>query len=65
MDSARKGTLSQITPRESYEIYKNPEQQISKSKEPVIEKNDAEEEVEEYDEENYSEESDKNSANSV
>ena len=65
-----KGTLSQITPRESYEIYKNPEPQSSKAKEPVsknISKNDhaEEEEEEEYDEENYSQDSDKNSANSV
>lgn len=62
-----KGSLSQVSPRESYEMYKNSEPQNMKLRETssnnVGEEEDHDEEEDE-DEENYSE-SDKNSANSV
>ena len=64
-----KGTLSQVTPRESYDFYKNPESQNAKLQEnssgDVGEENEDEEEDQEEEEDNYSQESDKNSANSV
>ncbi|OMJ95440.1 hypothetical protein SteCoe_1207 [Stentor coeruleus] len=66
-----KGSLSQVSPRESYEVYKNSEPQNMKLRETSSnnvgeeeDRDDDEEEDEDEDEENYSE-SDKNSANSV
>jgi dGTP triphosphohydrolase len=58
-----KGSLSQVSPRESYDAYKNSEQN-TKGRENRSNEVDEEEQDEEEDEEN-SQESDKNSVNSV
>ena len=66
-EEVMKGTLSQITPRESYDFYKNSEPQNIKLQENSSRDVDEENEDEEEDqkEDNYSQDSDKNSANSV
>lgn len=69
-----RGTLSQITPRDSYEIYKSSEPQNMKLRENSSsnaeedhneEEEDEDENHNEEDDQDYSEESEKNSANSV
>lgn len=59
-----KGSLSQVTPRESYDNYKNADSQAAKMREDPSNDVDEDEEEEEEDED-MSQESDKNSVNSV
>ena len=61
-----KGSLSQVTPRDSYDTYKNNEAQAGKNREMRSSEVDEEDQDEEEDEDDEnSQESDKNSANSV
>lgn len=59
-----KGSLSQVTPRESYDNYKNMDSQAAKMREDPSNDVDEEDQDEEEDED-MSQESDKNSVNSV
>lgn len=63
-----KGSLSQVTPRESYDNYKSVDPQSLKMREEPsndVDEDDQDEEEEEEEDEDMSQESDKNSVNSV